>query len=313
MKIKEKKQVKAIQDNKHLVNINKDDDYKDKLLLSKEREIFKDIYNKRLDKIEELNNEIDYNNLQYVAVNSGKIYNFSELTDPITFLDEIKKGKISLEEAKTYQQNYLDYLNIIRKGNKNPEQKNTLANINVHFNARNNAIKFIEDYGSMILEVIYSVSDIQDNFEYILKKHSESVDNPSIRMYINRIENRIIFKIKNGYYLELLTPETMKLLGSTESKITKDKNGENVPHLEVVELVLVHCSLVNNDYQQDSRILFTFVPNKSFGSLLEISPTNHVFLKTFNSEFQEVKVWFTDQTSKPLELEDKINITLIIK
>ena len=74
-------------------------------------------------------------------------------------------------------------------------------------------------------------------------------------MYINRIENRITFKIKNGYYLELLTPETMKLLGSTESKITQDKNGENVPHLEVVELVLVHCNLVNNDYQQDSRIL----------------------------------------------------------
>ena len=76
---------------------------------------------------------------------------------------------------------------------------------------------------------------------------------------------------------------------------------------------MVHCNLVNNDYQQDSRILFTFVPNKSFGSLLEISPTNHVFLKTFNSEFQEVKISLTDQTSKPLELEDKINITLIIK
>ena len=124
------------------------------------------------------------------------------------------------------------------------------------------------------------------------------------RMYINRIENRITFKIKNGYYLELLTSETMKLLGSTESKITKDKN---------FELVLVHCNLVNNDYQQDSRILFTFVPNKTFGSLLEISPTNQVFLKTFNSEFQEVKIWFTDQTRKPLELEDKINITVIIK
>ena len=103
--------------------------------------------------------------------------------------------------------------------------------------------------------------------------------------------------MKSGYYLELLTPETMKLLGSTESKITKEKNDENVPHLEVVELVLVHCNLVNNDYQQDSRILYTFVPNKSFGSLLEISPTNHVFLKTFNSEFQEVKIWFTNQTS----------------
>ena len=125
----------------------------------------------------------------------------------------------------------------------------------------------------------YSISDIQDYFEYILKKHSESVDNPSIQMYLNRIENRITFKIKNGYYLELLTPETMKLLGSTKSKITKNKNCENVPHLEVVELVLVHCNLVNNDYQQDSRILFTFVPIKSFGSLLEISPTNHVFFE----------------------------------
>ena len=105
----------------------------------------------------------------------------------------------------------------------------------------------------------------------------------------------------------------MKLLGSTESKISKDKNGENVPHLEVAELVLVHCNLVNNDYQQDSRILYTFVPNKTFGSLLEISPTDHIFLKTFNSIFQEIKIWFTDQTSKPLEVEDRINVTLIIK
>ena len=94
-------------------------------------------------------------------------------------------------------------------------------------------------------------------------------------MYINRIEIQLHLKLKMD--LELLTPQTMKLLGSTESKITKDKNGENVPHLEVVELVLVHSNLANNDYQQDSRILFTFVPNKSFGSLLEISQTNHVF------------------------------------
>ena len=98
----------------------------------------------------------------------------------------------------------------------------------------------------------------------------------------------------------------MKLLGSTESKITKDKNGENAPHLEVVELLFVHCNLVNNDYQQDSTILYTFLPNKTFGSLLEISPTNHVFLKTINSEFQEIKIWFTDQTSTPLEVEDKM-------
>ena len=158
-----------------------------------------------------------------------------------------------------------------------------------------------------------SISDIEDYFEYILKKHSEHVDNPSIRIYVNRIENRIAFKIKNGFYLELLTPEKMKLLGSIEGKITKNKNGENVPDLEIVELVLAHCNLVNNDYQQDSRKLYTFVPNKLFGSLLEISPTNHIFLKTFNSEFQEIEVRFTDQTSKPLEVEDKINLTLIIK
>ena len=86
----------------------------------------------------------------------------------------------------------------------------------------------------------------------------------------------------------------MKLLGSTENKITKDKNGENVRHLEITEVGLVHCNIVNNDYQQDSRVLCMFVPNEPFGSLLEISPTNHVLLKTFNSEYDEIKVWFTD-------------------
>ena len=123
----------------------------------------------------------------------------------------------------------------------------------------------------------YSVSDIQDYFQYILEKHSEDIDNPSVQIYVKKIKNRTTFKIKNGYSLELLTPETMKLLGSTENKITKDKNGENVPHLEITEVVLVHCNIVNNDYQQDSRVLYTFVPNKSFGSLLEISATNHIF------------------------------------
>ena len=158
----------------------------------------------------------------------------------------------------------------------------------------------------------YSVSNIQDYFEYILEKHVEDIDEPSVQMYANEIENRITFKIKNGYNLELLTPET-KLLGSTKNKITEDKNRENVPHLEITEVVLVHCNIVNNDYQQDSRVLYTFVPNKPFGSLLEISPTNHIFLKTFNSEYDEIKVWFTDQNIKPLEIEDRINLTLVIK
>ena len=141
-----------------------------------------------------------------------------------------------------------------------------------------------------LLDGSYSISDIQYYFEYILKKHRENVDNPSIKIYINKIENRITFEIKTGCYLELLPPETMKLLGSTESKITKDKNGEQVPRLEVVELVIVHCDIINNNYQRDSRILYTFVPNKHLGSLREISPPSHIFLKTFNSEFQEIKV-----------------------
>ena len=105
----------------------------------------------------------------------------------------------------------------------------------------------------------------------------------------------------------------MKLLGSTENKITKCKNGENIPHLKITVVALVDCNIINNDYQQNSRVLYTFVPNKPFGSLLEISPTNRIFLKTFNSEFQIIKVWFTDQNSQPLEIEDRINLTLVIK
>ena len=127
------------------------------------------------------------------------------------------------------------------------------------------------------------------------------------------MENRVTFKIKDRYSLEILTSETMKLLGGTENKIAKDKNCENVSHLEITEVVLVHYGIVNNDYQQDSIILYKFVSNKSFGTLLEISPTNCIFLKTFNSEYDEIKVWFTDQNSQPLEMEDRINLTMVIK
>ena len=115
-------------------------------------------------------------------------------------------------------------------------------------------------------------------------------------------------KLKLGIDNE--TPETMKLLGSTENKITNDKNDDNVPHLEIEKVVLVHCNIVNNDYQQDSRVLYTFNPNKLFGSLLENSPTNHIFLKTFNSEYDEIIVWFTDQNSQPLETKGRINLVI---
>ena len=136
----------------------------------------------------------------------------------------------------------------------------------------------------------YFVSNIQDCLEYILKKKLENIDNLSVKIYVNKIENRFTFRIRNGYRLELLTPETIKLLGSTENKITKDKNSKNVPHLEI-----------------------TFVPNKPLGSLLEMSPTNHIFLKPFKSEFQDIEVWFLDKNSKSLEIEDRINSTSVIK
>ena len=105
----------------------------------------------------------------------------------------------------------------------------------------------------------------------------------------------------------------MKLLGSTENKITKDKNGENVPHFEITEVVLGSCSIVNNNFQQDAKVVYTFDPNKPFGILLEISSKNHIFIKTFNSEVQAIEVWFTNQNSQPLEIEGIINLTLVIK
>ena len=95
--------------------------------------------------------------------------------------------------------------------------------------------------------------------------------------------------------------------------LIKDKSGENVPHLEITKVVLVHCNIVNNDYQQVSRVLYPFVPNKLFGSLLETSPTNRIFFKTFKSEYNEIIVWFTDQNSQPLEIDDRINLTMVVK
>ena len=159
----------------------------------------------------------------------------------------------------------------------------------------------------------YSVSDIQNYLNTLKKKHGENTNKPWVEIYVNKIENRITFKIRDGYRLELLTPETMKLLGSTENKKSKNKNDDNVSHLEITEVILVHYNMVNNDYQQDSKVLYTFVPNKPFAGLLDISPKNHIFLKTFNSEYNEIEVWFTDQNSQPLEIEDKINLTVVIK
>ena len=136
-------------------------------------------------------------------------------------------------------------------------------------------------------------------------------ENPPIQIYPNKIKTRIVFKVKTGCKLELFSQDTMKLLASTKKDVDKDKDGD-VPILESVEVVLVHCNLVNNTYQQASKVLFTSVPNKQFGQLITISPHILTMLKTTNAEFQFIQVWFTDQNNRPLEIEDSVNITLII-
>ena len=124
----------------------------------------------------------------------------------------------------------------------------------------------------------HSVSDIQNYFEYILKLHREKTDNPGRKIYVNKTEKRITFRIETGYYLKLSTLETIRLFGSTKSKITKDKNGEIVPHLEITGVVLVHCNIVNNNYQQNSK----FVLSKSFGQFFDISPLKKVYFQLNN-------------------------------
>ena len=158
----------------------------------------------------------------------------------------------------------------------------------------------------------YSIENIQDYFKFIIKKHVTLTENPPVRVYPNKIKNRIVFKIKTGYKLELLSSEMMKLLGSRKKDVDQDKDGEDVPKLESFEVVLVHCNLVNNNYQEESKALFTFVPNKQFGQLINISPHSLTMLSTTNTEFSFIEVWFTDQNSEPLEIEDNVNLTLII-
>ena len=206
---------------------------------------------------------------------------------------------------------------------KNPKKNIALVNLSIYYTWKNikseyndnkfkiTALTWSENFD--LPDGSYTIDDIQDYFEFIIKKHETLTDNNTpIKIYSNEIKNRIVFKIKNGYKLELLTPETIKLLGSTKNIFDKDENSENVPKLESVEVVLVHCNLVKNDYQHASKALFSFVPNKQFGQLLNISPHVFTMMNTVNTEFSFVEVWFTDQSRKALEIEDNVNLTLII-
>ena len=205
---------------------------------------------------------------------------------------------------------------------KNPSKNMALANLSIYYTWKNikseynnNKFKISAPTWNETFDLpdgSYSIDDIQDYFEFIIKKHETLTANLPVEIYPNKIKNRIVFKIKTCYKLKLLTPEIMRLLGSTKKVVDTDKNSENVPKLESVEVVLDHCNLVKNDYQHSSKVLCSFVLNKQFGQLINISEQSLIMMNTVNTEFSYVEVWFADQTSKALEIEDSVNLTLII-
>ena len=197
-----------------------------------------------------------------------------------TFFMNTKKSKTS--EPHRFKYNIIDKLDF-----KNPNKNMALANLSIYYTWKN--IKSIYNNNKFKISAptwnntfdlpdgSYNIAAIQNYREYLIKKQEAIADTAPILIYANKISNRILFKIKTGYKLELLSKETMKLLGSTSNIIDADKNSENVPRLENAEVVLVHCNLVNNSYQQGSRVLFTFVPNKQYGQLISISLYSLIF------------------------------------
>ena len=229
---------------------------------------------------------------------------------------------INTKNSKTNDSNKFIYQFTNNRNLKNLSNKNIgLVNLSIYYTWKNiksaynnNKFKISAPTWNDTFDLpdgSYSISDIQDYFEFIIKKHETLAENPPIQIYPNKIKNRIVFKVKTGYKLELLSPEMMKLLGSTKQDVDKDKDG-GVPKLESVEVVSVHCNLTNNSYQQASKVLFTFAPNKQFGQLITISHHSLTMLKTTNAEFQSVELWFTDQDNRLLQIEDSVNITLIL-
>ena len=231
-----------------------------------------------------------------------------------TFFMNTKNSKTS--EPHRFKYNLIDKLDL-----KNPNKNMALANLSIYYTWKNvksiynnNKFKISAPTWNDIFDLpdgSYNIPAIQNYFEYVIKKHETIAKTAPILIYANKISNRIVLKIKTGYKLELLSKETMKLLGSTRDTIDADKNSENVPRLKNVEVVLVHCNLVNNSYQQASKVLFTFVPNKQYGQLISILPYLLIFLKTMNTEFSEIEIWFIDQNNNALKIEDNVNISLI--
>ena len=221
------------------------------------------------------------------------------------------------KHSNKFVSNFTDKLNL-----KNPNKNIALANLSIYYtwenvksDYNNNKLKILPSTWNDTFDVpggSYSIGALQNYFEYIIKKHETIAEVSPVLTYVNEINNRIVFKINSGYKLELLSKETMRLLGSSTDTIDGDKNSELVPKLESVDLVLVHCNLVNYSYQQASKVLFTFVPNKKYGQLITVSPETLIMLKTVNTKYSFIEIWFTDQDNRPLEIEDSVNISLIV-
>ena len=193
------------------------------------------------------------------------------------------------KNSKTNEPNRFKYGLVDKLDLKNPNKNMVLANLSIYYTWKNvkstynnNKFKISAPTWNETFDLpdgSYNISEIQDYIEYTIKKHETIGENPPILIYANTINNRIVFKIKSGYKLQLLSKETMELLGSTKDTIDADKNSENVPKLENVELVIVHCNLVSNAYQHHSSVLFTFVPTKQYGQLISTSPKSIFFKK----------------------------------
>ena len=194
---------------------------------------------------------------------------------------------MNTKNSKTSGPNRFKYNLIDKLDLKNPNRNMALASLSIYYTWKN--VKSIYNNNKFkisaptwnnrfdLSDESYNIPAIQNYIDYIIKKHETIAETALILIYANKTSNRIVFKIKTGYRLELLSKETMKLLGSTSNVIDADKNSENVPRLKNVEVILVRCKLVNNSYQQASRVLFTFVPNKQYGQLIIISPNSLFF------------------------------------
>ena len=233
-------------------------------------------------------------------------------------------NKFKMETMETTESNRLRFYftdKLDHRGNKT----NTLINLSIYYTwqnvkseCKNNKFKITAptwDETFDLRDGSYTIADIQNYFLHIVKKLETDIitsEESPVLIYPNRIKNRIVFKIKTGYKLQMLSNATMRLLDEGPI-VDTTKNGQNVPRLEQVSFALLHSNVVHNDKIQNSKLLYSFVPDKSFGQLLSVQPKALIHSRTTVFTFDYIDVWFTYQALEPLQIEDDVDITLIIQ